>query len=119
MGLVFRKYMKKSRGGICRSISFGKILVFSLIVSMLISIYIAYIALDHNPQSSYCVSYEGFDCRFGVGFGFVFDLVSKSDFVEWESLFLLVLSWFFASFSILFIVSSMVLCLVRYFLRHT
>lgn len=119
MGLVFRKSMKKNRGGICKGISFGRVLIFSLIVSVLISIYIAYIALDHNPQSSYCVSREAFDCGFGVGFSFIFDLVSNSDFVEWGSLFLLVLSWFFASFSILFIVSSVVLCLVRYFLRHT
>lgn len=119
MGLVFRKSMKKNRGGICRNIPFGKILIFSLIISVFISIYIVYIALDHNPQSSYCASYEGFDCRFGAGFIFIFDLVSKSDFIEWGNLFLLALSWFFASLLILFIVSSMVLCLVRYFLRHT
>lgn len=119
MGRVFRKSMKKNRGGICENFSFGKVLIFSLILSVLISIYIAYIALDHNPQSSYCVSQEGFNCTFRGGFSFVFDLVSKSDFVNWENLFLLTLSWFFASFSILLIVSSMVLCLVRYFLRHT
>ena len=45
MGLVFRKSMKKNRGGICRNISFGKILIFSLIISVVISIYLVILNL--------------------------------------------------------------------------
>ena len=64
---------------------------FSIIISSIVSIVIAYVALDHNPMGEYCIPISDIKC----------DIV-------WSNILPLISIWFLLLFTILMILTNFI-----------